>query len=198
VESIYYLVIHYGYAGLFVMLMFGIFLGLPIPDEILMIFVGYLASTGKLVLVPAILVAFAGSSSGITVSYTIGRTVGPRVAVRWGRFVRITPERLDQARQWFERFGKWSLTLGYFVPGFRHVMAIVAGASGLPWRTFALFAYGGALLWAATFILLGYFLAEKWQSASGPVQTILLIIAGLTGLTLLVILLVHWLRSRRK
>jgi membrane protein DedA with SNARE-associated domain len=55
------------------------------------------------------------------------------------------------------------LTIGYFVPGVRHVIAIVAGSSGLEYRTFALFAYAGALFWTGIFITAGYYLGEQWQ-----------------------------------
>jgi membrane protein DedA with SNARE-associated domain len=58
------------------------------------------------------------------------------------------------------------LTFGYFVPGVRHLTAYAAGVSYVQPRIFALFAYLGALLWASTFLSIGYFLGDRWQAVS--------------------------------
>ena len=73
----------YGYAGIFVLLMLGI-VGLPVPDEALLTFVGYLSFKGELAVVPSLVAAFLGSSTGISLSYGIGRVVGPQVQARLG------------------------------------------------------------------------------------------------------------------
>ena len=76
VDTVLHWVSVYGYAGLFFCLVFGI-IGLPIPDETLMTFTGYLIYKGQMRPIPAVLVALAGSMSGITISYVIGRLLGP-------------------------------------------------------------------------------------------------------------------------
>ena len=97
-------------------------------------------------------------------SYSIGRIGGSRFLHRFGGRLHIRPESIDRVHTWFNKWGHWSLTIGYFVPGIRHVIAIVAGSSGLEYRTFALFAYTGAFFWAAIFITAGYYLGERWQA----------------------------------
>jgi membrane protein DedA with SNARE-associated domain len=54
--------------------------------------------------------------------------------------------------------------VGYFIPGVRHITAIVAGASGVPVGTFAMFAYIGAVAWVLCFLSLGYLLGDKWTT----------------------------------
>ena len=107
----------FGYIGLFAALVFGI-AGLPIPDETLLVFFGYLVSRGKMHPALTWLTALAGSMGGISLSYTIGRVVGYRFVHRYGRYVHLTDERLRQIQQWFDRIGHWLLTIGYFLPGF--------------------------------------------------------------------------------
>jgi len=165
VESLTYWVTHYGYGGLFVLLVLGVF-GIPVPDEIILVFSGYLVYKGDFSLLTAIAVAFVGTGCGISVSYTLGRTVGLYLVTKYGQFVHITQERLAKARWWFERVGRWGLLFGYFVPGFRHIMAYLAGTSRLAFREFALFAYTGGLLWSVVFILSGLFLGERWREAA--------------------------------
>ena len=62
----------YGYGAIFVLLMLGI-VGLPVPDETLLTFAGYLVFKEKLAFLPTLLAAFLGSSCGMSVSYACGR-----------------------------------------------------------------------------------------------------------------------------
>ena len=164
----------YGYVGLFCLLMVGI-AGLPVPDETLLLFSGYLILRGHLNPWLTFLAAFAGSSFGISLSYIIGRTAGLRFAERFGHYIHLSEAHLSRLNRWFSRAGGWSLTAGYFVPGIRHFTALVAGMSNLRYTLFAAFAYPGAIIWVATFLCMGYFLGEKWERASAAVQRDLLL-----------------------
>jgi membrane protein DedA with SNARE-associated domain len=155
---------HYGYAGLFVMLALAIAF-LPIPGETLLVIAGVLAARGKLHLALAAAASVAGCAAGISFSYGLGRTAAAPLIARYGRYVHITPEYIERVHAWFQKTGEWILTFGYFVPGVRHFTALVAGMSRLEYRTFALFAYPGAFLWVGTFMGLGYFLGDNWESA---------------------------------
>jgi membrane protein DedA with SNARE-associated domain len=162
---------HYGYAAIFFLLVFGI-VGLPVPDETLLTLTGYLVFKGTLHIVPSFISAFLGAMTGITISYSIGKIGGARFLHRFGGRLHIRPETVDRVHSWFNRWGHWSLTIGYFVPGIRHVIAIVAGSSELEYRTFALFAYAGALFWAGIFICGGYYLGDRWQAFPETMTTI--------------------------
>ncbi len=153
----------YGYAGLFGLLVLGI-VGLPVPDETLLVFSGYLISIDRLRLIPTLLSGFGGTACGISLSYMLGRGLGVPVVQRYGKYVHLTPERLVRVHQWFERTGDWLLAIGYFIPGVRHFTALVAGMSGLEYGKFALFAYSGGATWVAVFVGIGYFVGEKWRS----------------------------------
>jgi membrane protein DedA with SNARE-associated domain len=167
----------YGYLGIFSALVLGIF-GLPVPDETILAFVGYLVFKGYFHPVPALLTAFLGSICGITVSYAVGRTLGLPLLARYGKYLHVTPERLAQAHQWFEKYGKWSLFGGYFLPGVRHLTALSAGISGLEYRHFAPFAYSGGLLWVATFLTVGYVVGDEWHKILPRVHAYLLMLVA--------------------
>jgi membrane protein DedA with SNARE-associated domain len=159
---------NYGNIALFVLLAVGIF-GLPIPDETILLIVGYLMAKQHLSIPNAGFAAISGSIFGITVSYCIGFFIGKNALVRYGRFIGITHAKLDRAHNWFERFGKWLLVVGYYIPGVRHFTGLVAGATYLHYWRFALFAYTGAIIWATTFMTLGYFFfgqLQKWNLIS--------------------------------
>jgi membrane protein DedA with SNARE-associated domain len=163
----------YGYGALFGILIFGI-VGLPIPDETLLVFCGYLISKGKLSAPGTALAAVGGSWCGISVSYMIGRTLGLGAVHRFGRYLHVDDRRLDRVHDWFARRGHWALFFGYYIAGVRHLTAIVAGASRLEFRSFVLFAWSGAVCWAAVFLTLGYVIGEEWRRAAELVHAYLL------------------------
>jgi len=78
--------------------------------------------------------------------------------------------------KWLEDKGKWGLVLGYFIPGVRHLTAIVAGASGLKYKTFSAFAYAGAFLWTFTFVMLGYVSGREWSKTPEKVHHYVLMV----------------------
>ena len=188
-ESVFDWIAHYGYAGIFGLLMLGI-VGIPIPDETLLVFTGYLIFKHELEPLPAFASGFLGSICGISVSYALGRTLGLYLVSRLGHFLHIEPEKLDHVRAWYERKGKYGLVLGYFIPGIRHLAAYVAGSSKLPLPVFATFAYLGGLLWSTSFITIGYFLGDEWQQMSESIHRYLLIGAGIATVALLISVIV--------
>ena len=176
-ETVAQWVVQYGYAGLFVLLVLGI-VGLPVPDETLLTFAGYLVFSGRVEILPTFVVAFFGSACGISLSYVLGRTLGLYAVRRYGRYVHVSEQRLERAHRWFLRHGRWTLTFCYYVPGIRHLMAYVAGAAKLEPRIFALFAYSGSLIWCATFISLGYFFGEeraRLEARLGQIESVALV-----------------------
>ena len=172
----------YGYVAIFSLLVLGI-VGLPVPDETLLTFTGYLVFQGHMWIGGAFLAAFLGSACGITLSYTLGRTFGLKLIHRYGRYLRITEEHVHKAHAFFRKAGHWSLTFGYFIPGVRHFTAYAAGMSELEYPTFAAFAYAGAALWAGTFIGLGYLLGERWKAVQANFDryVIWIVVAGVVA-----------------
>lgn len=164
----------YGYLAIFLLLVFGI-VGLPVPDETLLTFSGYLIYRGHLTFPLAYAVAVAGSGTGMTISYWLGRTFGLKLIHRYGRYLRITEEHILKVHKWFEGVGHWGLTFGYFIPGVRHLTAYAAGMSELEPHIFSLFAYSGTCLWVGSFMTLGYFLGERWEAVVQNIHSYLLL-----------------------
>lgn len=161
-ENIFAWIMHYKYAGVYLLQLLGI-LGFPIPDDSTLLLLGYFIHRRQLDWTPTILAAFLGSASGITISYLLGHTFGLFLLHRFGAKIGVTEVRLEKAHVWFRRVGKWALVFGYFLPGVRHLNGYVAGSSKLEFPVFALFAYPGALLWTTVFVAAGNWLGEGWK-----------------------------------
>jgi membrane protein DedA with SNARE-associated domain len=194
-EMIAQWVSHYGYAAIFSLLVLGI-VGLPVPDEWLLTFAGYLVYKNNLHLWPTFASALLGSMCGITISYGLGRSLGLFLIHHYGRLFRITPEDLNRVHVWFERFGTWTLLIGYFIPGVRHLTAVIAGTSKERYHLFAIYAYSGAFLWVTTFISLGYYFGDEWSQVLKQVQEHLSVFAWI-ALALIVISVIRWSWKRR-
>jgi membrane protein DedA with SNARE-associated domain len=196
-EHIAHLVSQYGYFGIFSLLMLGI-VGLPVPDEWLMTFAGFLIYKQTLRPLPTIVSALLGSACGITLSYILGRTLGLYVIHRYGAYFHITQKRMDRVHDWFGRIGTWSLLVGYFIPGVRHLTAIVAGTSGLPVWTFGTFAYAGAAIWVGTFVSIGYFFGDKWNQVFEVIHAHLKTAGWIAAAVVAMYLLIRFYLWRRK
>ncbi len=159
--------VRFGAPLLFFAQVFGIF-GLPIPDELLLTIAGALAAGGRLNLSSITIAAVAGCLTGITLSYVVGRWVG--LPVLRTRFTRHH-DAIERAQKWFGRFGGWLLMFGYFIPGVRHVTAILAGSGCFSYRKFVTYAYPGGVLWCAVFLGLGYFAGDRWQEVAKTART---------------------------
>lgn len=155
---------HYGVIALYGLLALGI-IGLPIPDETLLLMAGVLIGQGSMHFFPTYLFAFLGAVTGITVSYLIGRFLEKTLVHRLLKYFHGRETSWQTIESWNASYGKWSLTIGYFIPGIRHITGIFAGVMKLNYRLFALFAYIGAFLWTVFFLTLGYLLGDKWIRA---------------------------------
>lgn len=180
-----HLISQYGYFGIFAFLAVGIF-GLPLPDEMLMTFVGYTVYQGKMSFVLALASAFCGAVVGITISYLLGLKLGLPFLKKFGPKIHITEEKIERTHLLFEKYGNLLIFVGYFIPGVRHITGYIAGISNIGIRKFGLFAYSGALIWSFTFIGLGHELGERWfivqQNMHRYSFYIPLILIGLVGL----------------
>jgi membrane protein DedA with SNARE-associated domain len=195
VETTIQWVIEHGYPALFGLLALGV-VGAPIPDETLLVLTGAMVSRGQLHPVPALAAAFGGSITGITVIYGIGRFASRwLLAGRSGWRKRIAGS-VAWGGEWFRVHGPVALSAGYFLPGVRHLAGIAAGTSRLPYGTFSLYAYGGALLWTLTFLAIGWSAGEEWARVTGMVHSQLRILKPVLLLAVAACLLLsirrHW------
>jgi membrane protein DedA with SNARE-associated domain len=165
----------YGYFGIFFLLIFGI-VGLPIPDEWLLVLSGYLAFKEVLNIGPTLAVAMMGSAGGLTVSYALGRSSGDFMVRRYGKWLSIDDQKILKAQKWFQNLGRWVLVVGPFIPGVRNLMGYIAGASRLRLPVFVRFAYLGALISSTTFVSFGYFFGRHvdWSYSRVPLIAIAL------------------------
>jgi membrane protein DedA with SNARE-associated domain len=193
-DSVETIVQTYGCLAVFGIMAFGV-VGMPFPEETLMLFAGFLAHEGKMPLPLVYAAGILGAAVGKFMSYYLGRTIGVHALGRWGGWLGVTEERLLRTEGWFRRGGRWILMFGYFAPMFRHLTALVAGSARLDKRTFALYAMPGAVIWGGFYVTLGYYAGAAWRQVGGKVNTLFFYVAA--AVIVLLVAAAAWFVARR-
>jgi len=190
-DTIQHLIQDYGLWIVFIMVM-SESMGIPVQGETTLVAAGiYAGSTREID--PHVLVAVAAVAAviGDNIGYVIGRTIGLRLLLRYGRYVNLSESRLKLGRYLFLRHGGKIVFFGRFVALLRTLTAVLAGADKMPWPHFLFFNACGGILWAATFGFGAYFLGEKVMSISAPIAVAMVFIAVATIIVGLVYLRRH-------
>lgn len=146
---------HYGYFAVAVALVVENF-GVPLPGQIVLIAAALYAATGGLNIFVVVIVGIIASTVGAGLGYALGLYGGRPLAERFGKYVLLTPERLDKTQDFFARRGRLVVTLGRFVDGVRQACGIIAGLSEMTLRPFLIFSFIGAALWVSAWSAVGY------------------------------------------
>jgi membrane protein DedA with SNARE-associated domain len=147
---------HYGYLAVVGLVLIEDF-GVPVPGETVLILAAVYAGAGRLNIVLVALLGFVGALLGDNIGFAIGHFGGRPLAERYGRYIFLTPERLERATRFFDRHGGKIIIVARFIEGLRQANGIIAGISGLRWTRFLVFNAIGAALWVAVWTSIGYF-----------------------------------------
>jgi membrane protein DedA with SNARE-associated domain len=139
-------------------------------------FAGFLAYRGQMTLLglgagsPAAQIAIAGlfgalgCNLGSIPAYELGAWGGRRAVERYGKFIFLNLDHLDQAHRFFERFGSWAIIAGRMLPVIRTFIALPAGIARMDRTRFHLFTFLGSLPWCLLLALVGYKLGAHWNT----------------------------------
>ncbi len=140
--------------------------GVPVPGETAVLVAGFLCSPPggarfdiAWVIVLTVVAAVVGDNVGFWLGHRFAR---PRLQ-RGRGFLFLTPKTLQLSESYFARYGTWTVFFARFITGLRVVGALAAGASGMAWPRFLAANAAGAVAWAVTMTLLGYFFGHSWE-----------------------------------
>jgi len=154
-----------GYLGVFV-LMVAENLFPPIPSEVILSFIGHLAATGELSLIPALAVATLGALFGTTLWFLVGWMVSVPVLEqffkRFGGYVAIDVKDFRKATKWFTKYELPAVFFGRMVPAVRSIISIPAGCVRMRPSVFLLLSFLGALIWNTVLIGLGFVFLDDY------------------------------------
>lgn len=151
---------HYGYLAVGGFILLEDF-GVPVPGEAILIAAAVFAGAGHLNIALVILVGVLGAVIGDNIGFALGHFGGRPLVERYGRYIFLTPQRLDHAEDFINRHGGKVVTIARFIEGLRQVNGILAGTVGMHWLKFLAFNAVGAVLWVGTWACIGYFAGQN-------------------------------------
>src|SRR3954471_12547648 len=128
---------------------------LPVPGDAIMILAGIRIGQGEMSLVLTWVSLFGVTLVGASILYWLAARGGRPLLYRYGRFLRLTPQRLSHVEKWIQRRGAWAVFFGRLVPGLRVITPMAAGVFGVPYRTFLPALAGSAALYISAYLALG-------------------------------------------
>ncbi len=157
-----------------------------------------MARDGGATLWGMIVAATVGSLVGAWTLYGIAAWIGPtrleHFLIRYGKWLRLTPDDVTRAERWFDKRAVVAVLVGRCIPLIRSLVSIPAGFRRMPFAIFTLYTLIGSLIWNSALIGAGYVLRDNWEDVE-PVLDIVqyVVIAAIV----VVIVWFVWTRLRR-
>ncbi|MDD5959791.1 DedA family protein [Methanobrevibacter wolinii] len=179
---------------------FGIFLGMtiesaciPLPSEVIMTFAGFVVNEGKLTLTNIILVGILGNLVGSLITYYIGLKGARPLLEKYGKYILITKEKLDNADKWFNKHGDAAVFFGRILPGIRTFISLPAGINKMDIKKFIIYTLIGSGIWTSILAIIGIELGKDWSIISQYFRIFDIII----GIAILLIIIYYVIKHRK-
>ena len=138
----------------------GLFVGFFLPGDSLLVTAGVFAAAGDLKLGTLLALATLCAIAGDQLGYWIGRAAGQALYRRQDSFF-FKRRHLEQAHEFYERYGGKTVILARFMPIVRTFCPPVAGAAGMPYAQYVAYDIAGGCCWIGVMVLGGFFLGRS-------------------------------------
>ena len=138
----------------------GLLIGFFLPGDTLLITAGLLCASGHgniaILCAGTVVAAVVGDNVG----YTIGQRAGrPLLERKDGRV--LNQRNLRRADEFYQRFGSATIVVARVVPVVRTFAPLIAGCTGMRYRTFFTWNVVGGVAWGVGVPYLGYVIGER-------------------------------------
>ncbi len=188
--------IRWGGYGVLVAIVFtetGLFVGLFLPGDSLLIVAGLVAAAGGLNIWALILLLGAAAIVGDSTGYAIGYRAGPML-FRREQSLLFNPKHLERTRDFYARHGAKTIVIARFVPIIRTFAPIVAGIGQMEYRRFIFYNVAGGLGWVTSLTCAGYLLGRTVPNIGSYVHIVAIVVIALS----MVPIVTEYVRTRRR
>ena len=153
---------------------------IPLPSEFVIPPAAYLAHQKGILTLPGIVIAgtlgsWVGASVMCWASYRLGRPL----LMRYGKYVMITPAKIEKAEAWSSHFGMVGVFIARLLPVIRHLIGIPAGVVHMNYWKFSGATMLGSALWCSVLCWVGVTAGKDVQLMQGSLHRISLWVGGL-------------------
>jgi membrane protein DedA with SNARE-associated domain len=152
----------------------------PLPSELIIPPAAYLAHTHQagLWMVGIVLAGTLGSWLGATAMYWAARTAGRPLVLSYGRYVLISPERVEGTERWASHYGSMGIFISRLLPVVRHLIGIPAGIVRMNYRIFSIYTLLGSAVWCGVLCYVGVKMGQDTKLMQGEAHRISLWLGG--------------------
>ncbi|MFC1711587.1 DedA family protein [Patescibacteria group bacterium] len=160
---------------------------IPLPSEIIMPFSGFLVSQGIFDFWLVSLAGGFGCLVGSVIAYALGYYGGEKVVRnvirKYGKYVLVHQYELDEAEEWFRKYGEAIAFFSRLLPVIRTFISLPAGIAKMNFKRFAFYSFVGSVIWSAALAYVGKVLGENWDTIGSYFHKfdLLILIAGIAA-----------------
>ena len=155
----------------------------PIPSEVIIPPAAYLAHTqGQMSVLGIIVAGTAGSWIGAAAMYWASRLLGRPLVLRFGRYVLLSPAKIELAERWAARYESAGVFFSRLLPVIRHLIGIPVGILRMDFRWYALATLIGSLLWCSVLAWLGKTIGQHPELLAGSLHRFFALVLGAAAL----------------
>jgi len=143
-----------GYTGIVVLMAMESSI-LPVPSEIVIPPAAFLAAQGKLNPIGVVVAGTLGSYLGSAITYWASRFIGRPLIVKYGRFILLSPKKLERTEHWLARYQAGGVFFARLLPVVRHLISIPAGIVRMNFGLFSVVTITGSAVWCSILAYLG-------------------------------------------
>ena len=151
----------------------------PLPSEVVIPPAAHLAHTrGGMTVAGVVLAGTLGSWIGASVMYWGSRLLGRPLLMRYGRWVMITPAKIEAAEVWSAKFGTMGVFISRLLPVIRHLIGIPAGVVRLHFGWYSLATLVGSFIWCCVLTWVGVTAGQDAALMRGDLHALTMWIGG--------------------
>ena len=151
----------------------------PLPSEFVIPPAAYLAHAhGRMSLTGVVVAGTLGSWVGASVMYWGSRLLGRPLLMRYGRYLLITPEKIEKAEAWSAHYGTMGVFVSRLLPVIRHLIGIPAGIVRLDFRWYSAATLVGSAIWCTVLAWVGVKAGQDAALMRGDLHALSLWLGG--------------------
>ena len=192
---------NFGYIGVFLLITIeNVFP--PIPSEVILLFGGFMTTYTSMNVIGVIVASTLDSVLGAIILYYIGKILNKErlkkiITSKPGKLLRLKPEDIDKADEWFDTKGNKTVFFCRFIPVIRSLISIPAGMSEMPMKKFLIYTTLGSLIWNAALTIAGSIVGENWTSILEIMDNYSHIIVILLAIIFVIAIIIFYSKRRK-
>jgi len=151
----------------------------PLPSEVVIPPAAHLAhTTGRFSMAGIVIAGALGSWLGAAVMYWAARLGGRPLLMKYGRYVFITPRKIEGAERWASHYGSMGIFISRLLPVVRHLIGIPAGIVRMNFKTYSIYTLIGSAIWCGVLCYVGVKMGQDEKLMKGELHRISLWVGG--------------------